>query len=180
MAALTKTWIGCAPGNFAQGRGPYKPLGICIHLMQGTLIGTDNWFGSATAQVSAHYGIGKQGQIHQYVKEDDRAYHAGRMDPDPPTLALLAANPGVNPNDILIGIEHEGFVDEAWPDEMIEASARLIADIAQRWLIPLDFDHVVRHHDIYAPKACPGPLAPMDALLAKAKSYYTADGPQTT
>ncbi len=39
---------------------------------------TDSWFGSTVSQVSAHYGIGINGEIHQYVQEADTAWHAGR------------------------------------------------------------------------------------------------------
>jgi N-acetyl-anhydromuramyl-L-alanine amidase AmpD len=59
--------------NFWVGRKGYRPEAIVIHIMDGTLIGTDSWFANHTSQVSAHYGIGKNGEIHQYVQENDTA-----------------------------------------------------------------------------------------------------------
>jgi N-acetyl-anhydromuramyl-L-alanine amidase AmpD len=41
--------------------------------MDGTLAGTDAWFTNPASQVSAQYGIGKNGEVHQYVKEEDTA-----------------------------------------------------------------------------------------------------------
>lgn len=80
--------------NFTRGRSGYRPEAVVIHIMAGTLAGTDAHFANPASQVSAHYGIGKQGQIHQYVKEEDTAFHAGTV--DRPTWALI--KPGINPN----------------------------------------------------------------------------------
>lgn len=66
--------------NFIRGRGGYRPEAVVIHIMAGTLVGTDAHFANPASQVSAHYGIGKQGQIHQYVKEEDTAFHVGTVD----------------------------------------------------------------------------------------------------
>lgn len=173
MPDLTKTWIGCADENFTVGRGGYKPEGIAMHIMAGTLVGTDAWFLTPPAKrpdgkaSSSHYGIGKQGQIHVYVLEENSAYHAGRVKPKPSTLPLLVQFPG-NPNAFLIGIEHEGQVDDDWTPEMIEASAQLVAEICLRWEIPIDRTHIVKHHEIFQPKPCPGPKCPMDEIVAKA------------
>lgn len=170
---MTIAWIGCAEGNWAPGRGAHKPEAIVIHLMAGSLAGTDAWFLTAPEKrnnggfaSSAHYGIGKLGQVHQYVKDEDRAYHAGRV--QWPSTPVLALHPGVNPNDFTIGIEHEGQLDDDWTEEMIQASAALIADICARWSIPCDRAHIAKHHEIFAPKPCPGPKCPMDDLVARA------------
>jgi len=174
MPILSKTWIGCAEGNFASGRLDYKPEGIVIHLMAGTLIGTDTWFLTTPEKrdeppSSAHYGVGKEGQIHQYVKEEDRAFHAGRLNPQPPTLALLLQFRNTNPNNFLIGIEHEGQLEDEWPEAMIEASAALIAEICQRWDIPIDRTHIVGHHEIFSDKPCPGPKCPLELMVEMAQ-----------
>src|SRR5271163_203896 len=99
-------WIGCAKGNYQTGRpGQFQPEAVVIHIMEGTLKGTDSWFNDPRAKVSAHYGIGTGGLVHQYVKEADTAFHAGIV--DRPTWPLL--KPRVNPNYYTIGIEHEGM-----------------------------------------------------------------------
>lgn len=138
--------------NFAKGRTTFKPEAVVIHIMEGTLEGTDTWFATFTSQVSAHYGIGKKGDVHQYVKEADTAWHAGRV--DNPTWDLVKA--GINPNLYTIGIEHEGKAGDAWTEAMKKASAALIKEICTRWSIPIDRDHIIGHYQIFSVKAnCP-------------------------
>jgi len=155
MAATVPVWIGANAANFRPGRpSGFQPIAIVIHIMDGTLTGTDAWFNDARAQVSAHYGVGEAGEVHAYVKETDTAYHAGVV--DRPSWSLL--KPGVNPNYYTVGIEHEGVSSAAypWPDAQLQASLALVRDVAARWSIPLDQDHIVPHHEIRAGKTCPG------------------------
>jgi N-acetyl-anhydromuramyl-L-alanine amidase AmpD len=122
MAAI---WVGCAPGNFRQGRpGSFRPEAIVIHIMDGSMRAADSWFNDPRSQVSAHYGVGAGGEVHQYVKETDTAFHAGTI--VRPSWPLL--KPGVNPNYYTIGIEHEGRGDIPWPwpAAQLEASAALV------------------------------------------------------
>lgn len=160
-------------GNFRAGRAGYKPEAIVIHIMDGSLIGTDEWFANPKSEVSSHYGIGKTGEIHQYVKEEDQAWHAGRV--LRASWKLIKA--GVNPNAYTIGIEHEGrpLVNDVWPEAMKKASAELIADIAKRNNISLDRDHVIGHYEIYAGKPnCPGVNhSIIDELITLAKAINT-------
>lgn len=127
-----------------KGRGKYKPEAIVLHIMQGTLKGTDAWFNNPKSNVSAHYGIGKNGEVHQYVDEKDTAYHAGIV--KRPSWKLF--KPNSNPNFYTIGIEHEGTFTDAWTDQMKQASAELVKNISKRWNIPLDRDHVIGHYQI--------------------------------
>lgn len=150
--------------NYTPGRHGHKPIAIVIHIMDGTLIGTDSWFEQLQSKVSAHYGIGKSGEIHQYVQENDTAQHAGVV--EEPTWKLLPS--GVNPNLVTIGIEHEGVGGDVFTPEQFVASAALIADIATRWDIPLDEDHVIPHHAIRATKTCPGAGVDVSALILRA------------
>src|SRR5262245_1762102 len=143
-------WVGSP--NKQTGRAGYKPESIVIHIMEGSLSGTDEWFLSPKSKVSAHYGVGRHGDIHQYVAEGDTAWHAGRVFNN----TWKGKRDGVSPNLNTIGIEHEGQADTEWTDEMYTASAKLLAEIANRWSIPLDRDHVVGHREIYGKKTCPG------------------------
>ncbi len=143
--------------NFNPGRRGYQPEAIVIHIMEGTLPGTDNWFGNTQSKVSAHYGIGLDGAVHRYVQEKDTAWHAGRI--DKPSWKLIKRTSGnllVNPNYYTIGIEHEGNANSDWTDAMYQGSAELFAAISSRWNIKLDRDHIVGHHEIYSVKTCPG------------------------
>lgn len=138
--------------NFWSGRKGYRPEAIVIHIMDGTLAGTDAWFADANSQVSAHFGIGKNGEVHQYVKEEDSAWHAGRI--DNPDWKFI--KPAVNPNLYTIGIEHEGKPDDIWTDAMKQASAALIKELCNKWQIPTDRDHIIGHYQIFSKKPnCP-------------------------
>jgi hypothetical protein len=152
-------WKGAHPGNFAAGRAGRRPEAIVIHIMDGSLDGTDSWFNDPASRVSAHYGVGKNGEVHQYVKEGDSAFHAGTIvRPTWPGLKVEGGKP-VNPNLYTIGIEHEGLglSASAWPPAQRSASLSLVADIARRWSIPIDDRHVIGHHAIRASKPdCPG------------------------
>jgi N-acetylmuramoyl-L-alanine amidase len=94
-------------------------------------------------------------------------------------VAWYQAANGVNisPNLYTIGIEHEGTRSSEWPEAMYAASAGLLADIARRWSIPLDRDHVVGHCDIFAPKHfCPG-KANLDRLIDEARARLVEGAP---
>lgn len=164
---MEKLWTGCASANFRSGRRGQTPMAIVIHIMDGYLRGTDAWFNNPRSQVSAHYGVGKNGEVHQYVAETDTAFHAGTV--DRPTWALMepGANPGpnINPNYYTIGIEHEGFATDVWTPVQVSTSAALIAEVAARWGIRRDVDHVIKHHQIRASKPCPGDKIDIGAQL---------------
>lgn len=165
----TAKWIGSP--NKSVGRGGYRPEAIVIHIMEGSLEGTRTWFLSPQSKVSAHYGIGVNGEVHQYVAEGDTAWHAGRTH----NCTWTGRRPGVNPNRNTIGIEHEGDGDSKWPEKMYAASAELIAEIANRWSIPLDRDHIVGHREIYGKKTCPGAKVDLDKLIRLARQYATGE-----
>lgn len=158
--------------NFWIGRKGYRPEAVVIHIVDGTLIGTDSWFANTTSQVSAHYGIGKNGEVHQYVQENDAAWHAGRV--DAPLWKLI--KPTVNPNLYTVGIEHEGKPNDVWTDAMKQSSATLIREICQRWQIPIDRDHVVGHFEVFSKKPnCPATNKRiLDELVALAGQQTTS------
>lgn len=161
--AVSRTWIGSP--NFTPGRSGYRPRAVVIHIMQGTIAATDSWFRTTRSQVSAHFGVAIDGRVHQYVEEGDTAWHAGRV--SSPVWPLLKK--GVNPNLYTIGIEHEGWSGQPWSEAMLASSAALIAELATRWVIPLDRRHVVRHSEIYALKPfCPGTGVDLDDLVRRA------------
>lgn len=154
--------------HFTSGRNGLSPIAIVIHIMEGTLSGTDSWFQDPDSKVSAHYGIGKNGEVHQYVQETDTAWHAGRV--DHPSWKLIKTSGGtfVNPNSYTIGIEHEGFADTDWTDAMYNASAELIRAISTRWNFLIDKDRVIGHREIYSLKTCPGNKVDLNKLITLA------------
>lgn len=110
------TWIG-SPNHY-QGRNGHEVTHITLHIMVGYLAGTDSVFRNPASQASAHYGVGGDGTIHQYVSEADGSY----------SDANWASNNST------ISIEHQGGMDGVpCTQACIDASARLCADIARRY-----------------------------------------------
>ena len=144
-----------ASTNYATGRDGTPITGIVLHVMDGTLAGTDAWFANPTAKVSAHYGIGRNGEIHQYVDEADTAWHAGDW--------------GANLS--TIGIEHEGRQSGHAPYwaptlEQLLVSVQLAASICNRHGITPNLDTLLRHSEINPDHAlCPGPGFPLELYI---------------
>lgn len=137
--------------NFGSRDG-YKPEIIVLHIMAGTLAGTDSWFASPESQVSAHYGVGFNGEVHQYVPEGSKAWANGRV--LNPTAKLI--KPGVNPNLYTLSIEHEGQDLSVVHEAQINSTIQLIKSMCDRYNIPIDRDHIIGHYEIYAAKPdCP-------------------------
>lgn len=97
-------WIG-ADGNHYNGRAGLPVLAIVIHTMAGSLSSCDSWFNNPTAQVSSHYGIGLQGQQHQYVYLTDGSWANGILE-RPCNWDKIGAPPG-NPNMMTVTVETE-------------------------------------------------------------------------
>jgi N-acetyl-anhydromuramyl-L-alanine amidase AmpD len=87
---------------------------VTIHTTQGSYSGSISWFQNTASQVSAHYLIrSSDGQVTQMVREIDKAWHVG------------------NANPYTVGIEHEGYVNNAawYTTVMYNSSAALTIDI---------------------------------------------------
>lgn len=138
--------------NFWQGRNGHKPIAIVIHMTEGAYAGALSWLTNRRSQVSAHYLVGKEGQVVQLVADENTAWHAGRV--FEPTWKLL--NPAVNPNYYTIGIEHENLAGEPMTTAQWQASTMLIMSLAKKHGIPIDEDHIIKHRSIFARKSCPG------------------------
>jgi N-acetyl-anhydromuramyl-L-alanine amidase AmpD len=163
--------------NFSEREG-YKPELIVIHISAGSLTSMDSWFNTPNSQASAHYGVGKDGvTVHQYVQEDKKAWHAGRV--NNPSFTLY--KPGINPNLYTIGIENEGLDLDKAPVEQIRTLCELIKDIAARWNIPLDREHIIGHFQIDAINRpnCPSPNhAVIDEIVALLKTVDNVSVPR--
>lgn len=143
-------WKGAAAGNFEVGRK--VPVDrIVLHWIVGKLSAADAEFQKPSRQASAHYGIGNK-VVHQYVKEEDTAYHCGN-------LAF---------NRRSIGIEHEGGPDLPITDETYATSAELVATICKKYAIPLARTHIIGHREVAATQ-CPGALD-IDRVIREAKA----------
>lgn len=186
------------PDNFFTGRAGQTVGLVVIHIMDGTLAGTAAWFATGKADrlkqmiaawektdrtkpkptragaTSTHYGVGKDGTLHQYVAEKDAAFHAGG--PEAPFWPGLRKAPDgsiINPNLYSIGIEFEGRGGDQFTDAQYNVGAELLKEIAVRHGIALSTATVVRHSMISPksrPGTCPGAGCDMDKLIAQANT----------
>jgi hypothetical protein len=141
--------------NFAKGRKAVIDM-VTVHVTEGSADSVVQWFNNPAAVASAHYMVRADGARVQFVREEDTAWHAGRV--DHPTAPLVLARPSVNPNAFSIGIEHEGDGKHELTAAQRTASVALIADICERYNIMPDRTHIVGHHEIYSLKTCPGAI----------------------
>ena len=158
---MHKQWMGCSLSNFTAGRAGLVPQAIVLH-SAGALAEIDRRCATTGTYNSLHYAIGFDGEIHQYVEERDTAYHAGLV--VNPTWKAL--KPGKNPNLYTIGIACESVSTNEAPLEQYHSLAALLADVAARWSIALDTEHVVLHNEIRAGAGCPGPSFDRAKLLS--------------
>lgn len=145
-----------ANGNWKAGRGGRLVDLIVVHVMDGTLHGTDGWFRNPESGVSAHYGVGRDGRVLRWVDEGDVAFHAGKK--VRPTAELVLERATENPNNYSVGIECEGRAKDEPTPELMRALAAVVRDVAARHRIPLDRRHVIGHREIRADKTCPGKI----------------------
>lgn len=104
--------------NMVKG-GQDAVYGIVLHIMEGTLSGSDAWFRNSASQASAHFGVGKDGTIYQWVDTADRAWHAAAA------------------NRTWLGIEHEGRAGDSLTQAQIAADARILAWASKQHGFPL-------------------------------------------
>lgn len=118
---------------FRSSRKGAKITHIILHQTEGpTSAGAIAWFMNKACNVSAHYVIGKAGDITQTVKLEDKAWHV------------------CNANPFSIGIEHAGIganglkdiTDAEW-----KASTQLTAALCAKFNIPVA--NVLGHKDIW-------------------------------
>ncbi len=117
--------------NFWPGRPAGQPIAVVLHTAAGTLSGMDTWFANPDSQSSSHYGIGLGGEIHQYVRLEDRSWTNG---------ILEAANhwPGpatVQPNELTVNIETEdrGLEQMLVTDEQYQSTVQVGWAIVARY-----------------------------------------------
>jgi N-acetyl-anhydromuramyl-L-alanine amidase AmpD len=135
----------------------------------------DSWFTSSGNEVSsAHFGVSKDGRIHQYVKIERMAWTNGiKADGFKFATAPMVKELKVNPNLYTVSIEHEG-TDGDLTEAQYLASLWLhfyIRDYVKKVYgsdIKLDKTRVVGHYQIDPRRKpnCPGPRFPWERLYA--------------
>lgn len=148
---MTTQWIGCNPTNFNTGRGGYSVNGIVVHhAVCLNIASMDNVFQRANYGGSAHYGIWG-GDIHQYVDENDTAWHCSNYWGNQNTIGIECVNSALGG-------------DYPVADDTLETLIRLVADIARRYNLGRlyvnpdeDCPKISGHRDWYSASTnCPG------------------------
>jgi len=102
------TWDGRVP-NRTVGQMIHPVMGLVLHIEQGTEAGTNGWFHNPKAEVSAHFGVGKDGTLQQWVDTDDKAW------------AITSGNR------YWISVENEGEPGDALTLQQITQVAKVLA-----------------------------------------------------
>ncbi|MFI7532564.1 N-acetylmuramoyl-L-alanine amidase [Streptosporangium sp. NPDC049376] len=153
--------------------GQVEVRGVVLHIMAGTLTGTDAWFRNPAASASSHFGTSRAGELRQWVDTKDRAWAQGTG------------------NRSWISIENEGRGGDVLTDEQLDACARILAWAHQEHGVPLQATNDpngrgLGHHGMGGAAwgghlACPGAriVAQKREIIARAKRLLAGqeDGP---
>lgn len=145
--------------HFSSGRDGHKIRKITIHHMAGVL--TAEQCGSifqGSRKASAHYGVGKDGIIGQYVDEADTAWADGNWVSNCESVTIETSNCITGGNWDVSAL-------------VLNTLVKLVADIAKRNnLGKLVVGQNLTWHQMYAATACPGPylLSHMEYIAEEA------------
>lgn len=141
-------WAGSAgKGNFATSDAPRAIDFLILHTTETTAASAEKMFQTPGRGVGAHYLVTSKGEVRQFVRERDIAYHAGNWEY----------------NTRSIGIELEGWADGlasgngegrsfAWRTrEQGKALAALVQWLCERHHIPKDRAHILGHNQVPCP-----------------------------
>lgn len=131
--------------NIVQSPSPNReprPMGVgptvlVIHGTVGTDAGDLSWLRNRDAGVSYHYLVQRTGVIHQLVKDEERAWHAGR--------STWNGKSDVNDFSIGIGISNKG-PGEPFKPAQYAAAGDLVFELSKEHTI--DLANVVGHYHI--------------------------------
>lgn len=162
-----------ATPNYHTHSIPRDVKAAVLHVTEGTAESVDDWFArgsrAAGAPVSAHFLVTLDGALWQFVSIHDVAYHAGRV--LRPTWSALPAG---NPNDVTVGIEHEGTGLDPWPEAQLLTSTMLAAWLCHRFDWTPSARTFPMHREIFAEKSCPGPVFDRPAYVARVSAILAA------
>lgn len=129
-------------------------------------------------KASINYIIARNGEIYCYVPEQRVAFHAGKgsygdekytdsMDEYSIGISLVAIGSKNDMKDYLSGSKYNSVSSSlrGFTDAQYEALSLLLKDIAQRWDIPLDREHIIGHSDYNSGNREPGELFNWERVL---------------
>ncbi|WP_326592874.1 peptidoglycan recognition family protein [Streptomyces brevispora] len=159
--------------NFTKG-GQDSVRGVVVHIMAGTLEGSQAWFNNPVAQASSHFGTGKAGALRQWVDTADRAW------------AQAAGNR------TWLSVENEGQGGDTLTDEQLDANAQVLAWAHKTEDVPLRLatgpgDRGLGYHAMGGSEwgghtSCPGAriVAQLPEIVARAKKLVAGPTKEDT
>lgn len=155
---VNKTML--TPVNYDKGRDGKKIKKITIHHCAGVMSieAIGNLFKQGYREVSAHYGIGNDGRIGQYVDESNTAWTDNNWNSNCTSVTIETSN---------------NKTGGQWTvsDKALNSLIKLVADIAKRNKLGTLVKGVnVTWHSMYAATACPGNYlrSKMDYIVSEA------------
>lgn len=157
----------------------YPPEFVMIHFCSAILVDPEDPYNIETIrqtfldnEVSIHYIIERDGTVRCYIPEDRVAWHAGKGEFGGDSRLTNAMN------HYAIGIELAAMgsekdmagymvadyyrsLDDTWKgytEPQYEALQALVADLCQRYSIPMDRQHIIGHDEYSQYKTDPGEL----------------------
>lgn len=126
-------------GRATYYKGQNRPEAVILHVMAGYASTARQWASEGHYGASWHFTVARDGSVMQHLDFEDGGYHAGITDAQArlhkPVWPMWKGE-GINVNHYTIGIEHEGFPGEPWPDAQRVASRDLLYWLAPRLNIP--------------------------------------------
>lgn len=150
ISELATAYYPADSSNYSQGRNGYNICKITPHHMSGKLSSQQcgNIFRNPNRNASSNYGIGNDGDIACYVKEENRAWTSSSPWNDYQAITIEVSN-----------CEYGGqwrISDAAW-----NSLVALCVDICRRYNFRLEYDGTkngsLTRHNMYANTDCPGP-----------------------
>lgn len=140
------------PNNYQVGRSQKINKVVIHHAATTDFDGIARTFQNPNRQASAHYGVGRNNNVDQYVAEGNTAWHAG--------TSIASGIP--NPNPSSIGIENvnaSGAPEWAIAESTFNTLVELVADVVKRnGLGKLVVGKNLFQHKNFAPTYCAGKL----------------------
>ncbi|MFD5873704.1 peptidoglycan-binding protein [Streptomyces sp. NPDC060322] len=158
------------PINYTDG-GQAEVRGVVVHIMAGTLSGTDSWFRNSKARASSHFGTGKAGALYQWVDTSDRAW------------AQAAGNSA------WLSVENEGQGGDTLTDDQLNRNAEVLAWAHVTYGVPLKVatstgDRGLAYHGLGGSAwgghtSCPGSriVAQLPEIVRRAKKLAGGTAP---
>ncbi|WP_051673632.1 peptidoglycan-binding protein [Streptomyces sp. NTK 937] len=104
--------------NFTKG-GQAEVRGVVIHIMAGTLMGSEAWFDNPAARASSHFGTGKDGRLFQWVDTANKAWAQA------------------NGNSSWLSVENEGQGGDSLTDAQLDRCADVLRWAHEVYGVPL-------------------------------------------